>query len=125
MTMDRSGICGEHMTESRATHRREFVSEPITPVEGSFDVAAMPGGEPGLPIRFVWRGEEYEVVRVLEKWKTTGPCRHGSGEQYVRRHWFRVETADGQEMEIYFDRQPRARKKKQRWWLATIMERGG
>lgn len=79
-------------------------------------------GEPGLPARFVWRGTEYGVAQVLEKWKATGPCRHGSGEQYVRRHWFRVETTDGTQMEIYFDRQPRSRQKKQRWWLATIVE---
>ena len=27
---------------------------------------------------------------MVDKWKTTGSCRHGSGEQYVRKHWFRV-----------------------------------
>lgn len=100
---------------------KEFVSEPITPVAGSFDTASMAAGEPGLPARFLWRGAEYEVIRVLDAWKTTGPCRHGSGEQYVRRHWFRVVTADGTEMELYFDRQPRVRQKTQRWWLATIV----
>jgi hypothetical protein len=33
-----------------------------------------------------------------------------------------VETADGTQMEIYFDRQPRSRQGKQRWWLAAIVE---
>jgi hypothetical protein len=102
---------------------KEFISEPITPVAGSFDAASMATGEPGLPARFVWRHTEYEVGEVLDVWKTTGPCRHGSGEQYVRRHWFRVVTTDGAEMELYFDRQPRARQKSHRWWLATVVER--
>lgn len=100
---------------------KEFISEPIFPVAGSFDVSAMTAGEPGLPARFTWRGAEHEVARVLESWKTVGPCRHGSGEKYVRRHWFRVVTTDGSEMELYFDRQPRVRQKTQRWWLATIV----
>ena len=108
------------MDESPSSPHKEFVSEPITPARGSFDIVAMIAGEPGLPGRFVWRGTEFEVARVLEKWKTVGPCRHGSGEQYVRRHWFRVETADGSQMELYFDRPPRSRRSAQRWWLATI-----
>jgi phosphoribosylglycinamide formyltransferase-1 len=109
------------MDDMPSPPHKEFVSEPITPVAGSFDTASMAGGEPGLPSRFVWRGAEYGVVQVLDTWKTAGPCKHGSGEQYVRRHWFRVVTADGAEMEIYFDRQPRVRQKSQRWWLATIV----
>ena len=77
-------------------------------------------GEPGLPARFLWRDTEYEVAKVLEKWKTTGDCHHGSAEQYVRRHWFRLETTNGTEMQVYFERQPRSRQNKKRWWLATI-----
>jgi hypothetical protein len=98
------------------------MSEAITPVEASFITSSMCTGEPGLPARFRWRGSEYEVARVLEKWKTTGACRHGSAEQYVRKHWFRVEVTDGTQMDIYFDRQPRSRNNKQRWWLASIVE---
>lgn len=110
--------------ETGAPHK-QFVSEPITPVEASFETASMYTGEPGFPRRFVWRGTEYEVVKVLEKWKTAGPCRHGSGERYVRKHWFRVEVAGGAEMEIYFDRQPRVKQAGRRWWLATIVEKEG
>jgi len=113
------------MAEAPASCHKEFVSEPVIPVAGSFDTSSMTTGEPGLPARFAWRGAEYEIARVLEKWKTTGPCRHGSGEQYVRRHWFRVETTDQCVMELYFDRQPRSRQKMQRWWLATVVVRGG
>jgi hypothetical protein len=82
----------------------------------------MATGEPGLPQRFRWRDTEYEVARVLSTWKTTGACRSGGAEQYVRKHWFRVELTDGSRFEIYFDRQPRSRQKKQRWWLVSVLE---
>jgi hypothetical protein len=81
---------------------------------------AMSSGEPGLPRTFRWRDTEYRVAEILEKWKTTGDCRDGSAEQYVRKHWYRIETIDGTEMVIYFDRQPRLGQNKKRWWLATV-----
>lgn len=109
--------------EPAVPHHKEFVSEPISPVGTSFDTSSMAAGEPGLPARFRWRDTEYEVARVLDRWKTTGDCRHGSGEQYVRKHWFRVEVSDGTQMEIYFDRQSRSGKGKQRWWLAAVVEK--
>jgi hypothetical protein len=100
-----------------------FVSEPIVPIGNSFRVSDMATAEPGLPMRFRWRDVEYEVARVVEKWKTTSDCRNGSSEQYVRKHWFRVVTTDGTEMRIYFERQARPgpkSNKKRRWWLATV-----
>jgi phosphoribosylglycinamide formyltransferase-1 len=103
------------------TPSERFVSEPIVPIGGSFATSAMATGEPGLPMRFQWRGAEYEVARIIEKWKTTGECRSGSDERYVRKHWYRIATTDGTEMKIYFERQPRpGRDKKRRWWLATV-----
>jgi phosphoribosylglycinamide formyltransferase-1 len=110
------------MTKQSTPHSDKFISEAIIPDNTSFDTSAMAGGEPGLPARFRWRDTDYEVARVLEKWKTTGDCRNGSPEQYVRKHWFRIETADGTGMVIYFDRQPRAKQNKKRWWLATISQ---
>jgi len=99
---------------------RRFISEPITPVPGTFDTAAMARGEPGLPSRFRWRGREYEVAQVLHTSKTTSPCTHGSPEKYVRKHVYRVRTTDGTEMEIYFDRHPRVKAdRKRRWWILT------
>lgn len=99
-----------------------FVSEPITPVAGSMDSGMMATGEPGLPMRFTWRGREYSVAEVLETWRETGPCRHGSGEQYARKHWFRLRTRDGSEMRLYFERQPASRKQaKARWFLHSII----
>jgi len=100
----------------------EFIGEPIRPVGGTLDPAAMATGGPGLPTRFVWRDREHAVQRVLERWKTTSDCRSGSREQYVRKHWFRIRTADGTQMRIYFERQARSRgQRKARWWLYSIL----
>ena len=96
----------------------EFVSEPVEPKPGSFDAAAMSRGEPGLPKEFTWRGTRYAVARLLSTWKTSTADR---GEMYLRRHWFRVETATGEQMTLYCERQARNLKKpKARWWVYTV-----
>ena len=101
--------------------RREFVSEPISPAAETYGTAGMSAGGPGLPGRFTWRGAEYEVAELLDRWRETGPCTSGSDERYVRRHCFRVRTTDGAEMVLYFERRARsAREKKRRWWLYTV-----
>jgi len=101
--------------------RTRFVSEAIEPATDSMDATAMARGEPAMPKRFTWRDKEYTVETVLEAWKETSPCRHGSGEQYVRKHWFRVRTTAGDEMKVYFERQPKSkRERKRRWWLHTV-----
>ncbi len=99
----------------------QFVSEPIKPVQGTFDPAGMTRGEPGLPKQFAWRDKEYTVTEVLEVWKEDGPCKSGSSEMYLRKHWFRVATEEGPEMTLYFERQPRSKSQgKTRWWLYTV-----
>ena len=99
----------------------EFISEPIEPVEGTFDPAGMTRAEPGLPGRFVWRQKEYAVADVIEAWKETGPCKSGSREQYLRKHWYKIRTDCGLEMTLYFERQARSKaRNKSRWWLYTI-----
>ena len=95
----------------------EFISEAIQPVVETIDAGRMAAGEPGLPRQFRWRSETISIARVLKTWRETGPCRHGSGEQYVRKHWFEVLTDSGLTMKIYFERQPRSANKKRRWWL--------
>jgi hypothetical protein len=98
-----------------------FVSETIKPVAGTFDTTSMAKGEPGLPGRVVWRDKEYEVAEVLKKWQELGPCKSGSSEMYLRKHWFEIRCTDGTEMTIYFERQPRSkRQNKKRWWLHTV-----
>jgi len=100
---------------------RKFVSESIKPVAGTFDTGAMARGEPGLPSRFVWRKEEYMVVRILDKWKETSPCKSGSKEKYVRKHWYKIETSTGIIMELYFERRSLPKGQcKTRWWLYSI-----
>ena len=97
----------------------EFVSETIKPLEGSFDTSAMTRGEPGLPTKFTWRDKEYAIAELLEAWKETGPCKSGSSEIYLRKHWYKIKTIDNMIMTLYFERQPRS-KNKTRWWLYTI-----
>jgi len=99
----------------------QFVSEPIHPVESTFDPSGMVRGEPGLPKRFTWRDDDYVVAEVLATWKEDGPCKSGSSEMYLRKHWYRVATEQGLEMTLYFQRQPRSKgQSKTRWWLYTI-----
>jgi hypothetical protein len=99
-----------------------FVSEAIEPVVESTDTTHMAPGAPGLPQQFRWKHQTISIVNVLKAWHDTGPCHHGSGEAYVRKHWFEVETASGTRMRIYFERQPRPGKNKSRWWLFSIEE---
>jgi len=102
-----------------------FVGELIQPVRGAVDTRGMAQGEPGIPMRFVWREREYEVAEVVERWKETSRCSSGSDERYVRKHWFRIRTTTGEEMRIYFERQARSRReRKARWWLYTVSGAG-
>ena len=99
-----------------------FVSEAIRPLfaEDSGLASDHPAaiGEPILPTGFVWREQEYAVGEVLESWKELSPCHSGSDERYVRKHWYRIRTAEGVEMKIYFERQARSKgAATRRWWL--------
>jgi hypothetical protein len=100
--------------------KQTFVSEPIEPVGAAADPDAMAAGGPGLPHAFIWRGETLRIAAVLRTWRDTGPCRHGSPEVYVRKHWFEVVTTSNQTARIYFDRQPRGPNATRRWWLFSI-----
>jgi len=102
--------------------RERFVSEAVVPVAGTFDAGRMAAGEPGLPGVFQWRGRALEIAAVLRSWRDTGPCRHGSGELYVRKHWYEAVTRDGAVLKLYFDRQPRGGRIATRWWLYSIRE---
>jgi hypothetical protein len=98
----------------------ELVSEPIKPLK-PFETASLESGEPGLPMRFSWRQKHYSVKRVLHRWCQTGECLSGGNERYVRRHYYHIETTDGDEMTLYFERRPHNRTPAGlRWWLYTI-----
>ncbi|MDH4211127.1 MAG: DUF6504 family protein [candidate division WOR-3 bacterium] len=100
----------------------KFISELIEPVRGTFDTKAMSRGEPGLPSRFLWRKSEYIIAEVVHKWKETSPCRSGSKEKYVRKHWYEIRTTSDLNMKIYFERRsmPKGQAKK-RWWLYSVL----
>ena len=105
--------------------RERFVSEVIKPIVETADTARMAAGEPGLPREFVWRGRPIVVAAVLRNWRETGPCRHGSGERYVRKHWYEIATPAGETMKLYFERQPRGGQKAAHWRLFSVCEAEG
>jgi phosphoribosylglycinamide formyltransferase-1 len=97
-----------------------FIDAAIQPDVSTIDASSLSAGQPALPMRFQWGAETIQITRMLRTWRETGPCHHGSGEQYVRKHWFEVLTDSGLTMKIYFDRQPRSGRKGPRWWLFSI-----
>lgn len=101
-----------------------FIGEPITPVRAAFGTEGMAQGMPGVPKAFRWRGRVWEVAEVLGTWKEHGDCTHGSGERYVRKHGFRLRTADGAVFKVYFQRNFGRAKRGVRWWIRS-MEEGG
>lgn len=90
---------------------QKFVSEPIKPVVATADPNAMAVGDPGLPHEFTRRSKTLGIAAVFRTRRETGPCTHGSAEASVRKHWFDVETTSHQRAKIYFERQPRGRKR--------------
>ena len=102
----------------------KFVSESLKPVMATFDTARMARGEPGLPGAFTWRDRTIRIVRVQREWRETGPCHHGNGEQYVRKHWYEVEDDNGRLLKIYFQRQAKGRQAQARWTLFSVAEKG-
>ncbi len=108
-----------------AKTKQLFICEAMTPVAGTGDATAMARGEPGLPKLFTWREQEYRIAGVIKQWKTSGPCRSGGSEMYLRRHWYKVITDPPMIMTIYCDRQAKNRKRpKARWWIYTIEPAG-
>ena len=94
----------------------KFVGAPIRPVASTLDTSRMAAGEPGLPRCFVWRDRTCEIATVIRTWREAAPCRHGSGERYVRRHWYEVQLTDGAVATLYFERQARPGGGAKRQW---------
>jgi phosphoribosylglycinamide formyltransferase-1 len=106
--------------------KEQFVSEQLTPIPAEMDILSAALGEPAIPWKFTWRGETIEIAKVIRKWKSTSPCTHGSGERYVRRHWYEITTVNGRYLRIYFERQSRSRReRKKRWWVFSEIEKIG
>ena len=110
--------------------KERLVSEPLKPLFSDAAERSATGesefqtvGEPLLPERFVWRGEEIAVGEVLERWKEYSRPGASMQERYLRKHWYRVRTAAGVEMKIYFERQARSKAgAKQRWWVYSVFD---
>jgi phosphoribosylglycinamide formyltransferase-1 len=103
----------------------QFISEAIVPSVATCDTSLMASGGPGLPREFLWRGQPLIIKSVVRTWSDTGPCRNGSDEQYVRKHWFEVIADADRVMKVYFDRQPRGGAKAPRWWLFSVSSEKG
>ena len=99
----------------------QCIGDPLTPVGGWTNAHHAAVGAPELPARFLWRGEEITVGKVLDVWKETSPCKSGGPERYVRKHWFKIQTTGDNTITVYFERQARSSKEhKKRWWLYTL-----
>ncbi len=106
-----------------------FVSEPI---EVQFDEQPDMEKKPGCPDRFVWQGEEHEIIKLLSEWHDYGRKgrmaynmrpEHAAtatqrGSWGVGRDYYRVLTQQGRRFEIYYDRAPRySHQRKGGWFL--------
>lgn len=106
-------------TDPQKSRRERLISEPVSPSPGSFNAASMAAGEPGVPMSFTWRGSAYRVTRILGSRKNLRPCRNGSGEQYINKHFVTVETDSGDTMTLY---RTRSGSKNDSWILYTIQD---
>ncbi len=110
---------GEVGQPSVPSMKERFIGERLKPVASAADMSGMAAGLPGLPREFIWRDRHIRILDVRRTWKETGPCRHQSGERYVRKHWYEVLTASDGIMKIYFERQMRPGRRTPRWWIYT------
>ncbi len=97
----------------------EFVAEPLEPVGGAFDTAAMGTGLPGLPNAFRWRDQEFQIAAELGSWKHSASY-NGTvgGQRYLRRHYWRLRMSDGSAWTVYFIRHtPRSGSSRRRWFI--------
>ena len=97
--------------------QERFIGALLKPDPKTLNPARMAIGEPGLPESFEWGEETVRIHQKIRTWKEAGPCRNGSAEKYVRKHWFEVETEAHGRLKIYFERQARGKAVKKRWWL--------
>jgi len=95
---------------------RRFVSRPIRPADEGFITPAT-GSEPPVPAAFVWDERKFEIRAVIRTWRSTKGDR---GDNYLKRHWYELETPDGVKLEVYYDRE--ARRGTSPWCLYTIDE---
>ena len=93
---------------------RKFVGSPLAPAGDGFITPAA-GSEPPVPRAFLWDNRTLVITTVLRSWRSTKTDR---GDAYLKRHWFELQTASGEKIEVYYDRE--SRRSAARWWLYTI-----
>lgn len=97
----------------------DFIDEPITVI---FDEPPVLQKRPHCPSAFIWRGDTYQVVEMLETWQNfqrrgnmernmipshlTMASKRGSWG--VGRFHFRVRVEDGRIFDLYYDRAPKS-----------------
>lgn len=96
------------------------VFEEVTPEGAIFDASAMARGEPGVPMRFRWRGTTYEVAEVLSTRREVSRADASAG-AYVRRHVVTLLTKSGERMELSGARGPKSGRSSARWMLRTVV----
>lgn len=104
----------------------------MEPIEVSFSQEPALEKKPGCPDRFSWRGDEYQVRRVLSEWHDYGrkgrmarnmQPQHArtaekKGSWGVGEDYYLVETRTGQYFVIYYDRAPKnVDKRKGEWFV--------
>ena len=97
--------------------RRITVMEAVEPDPTSYNTLMMATGQPGVPMRFTWRGTSYEVAEILADRRETEKTAE-SDERYVRRHVIWVETTTGERMSLSGSRGTRARAP--RWTIREL-----
>jgi len=81
----------------------------------------MATGRPGLPTGFMWRGQHFAIVRVLEDWKQSEASGHAAGQRYYRKHFYRLLTQSGEVLTLYAVRHVKpGESPRRRWWLYSI-----
>lgn len=106
-----------------------FIEEPI---QVHFDQSPVLEKKPGCPQSFIWRGETFNVKKVISEWRDYE--RHGRmsrnmspahatvasrrGSWGVGVFYFRVETEQERIFDLYYDRSPKnVDQRKGEWFL--------
>jgi hypothetical protein len=105
-----------------------FIGDPI---EVDFDAPPLFLKKPGVPDRFEWKGDQFEISELLGEWfdydrrgrmsmnMRTENLRKTErrGSWGVGRYFFRVEVTSGQIFDIYYDRAPEDASDRQGHWF--------
>ena len=106
-----------------------FINEDI---EVKFDSQPAMEKKPGCPDRFIWRGDNFKIIRILSEWhdyerrgrmarnmrpkNTRKASKRGSWG--VGQDYYQVITGQGRIFEIYYDRAPKnVHSRKGGWFL--------